>query len=63
MLHISNRSKNIAKKIKEEDSESKSDTISRYKEMMFSNTNRILLGENYQAEMPEFLLSKPESKK
>lgn len=29
--------------------------------MMFSNTNRILLGENYQAEMPEFFLNNSKS--
>lgn len=29
---------------------------------MFANSNRILLGEGYQAEMPEFILNKRESK-
>ena len=48
-------------KKKDEDTESKSETIDRYKEMMFSNTNRILLGENYQAEMPEFFLNNSKS--
>ena len=52
----------VPKKPKEEDTESKSETNSGYKDMMFSNTHRILIGEGYQAGMPEFLLNKPLSK-
>lgn len=63
MLQIANRYNAVPKKPKEEDTESKSETNSGYKDMMFSNTNRILIGEGYQAGMPEFLLNKPLSKK
>ena len=63
MLQIANRYNTVPKKLKEEDTESKSETNSGYKDMMFSNTNRILIGEGYQAGMPEFLLNKPLSKK
>jgi hypothetical protein len=59
---LQHKYKAVPKKPKEEDSESKSDTISRYKELQFANSNRILLGENYQAALPEFLLNKPQSK-
>ena len=62
MLQIANRYNTVPKKPKEEDTESKSETNSGYKDMMFSNTNRILIGEGYQAGMPEFLLNKPLSK-
>ena len=61
LYHFSSRYK-LPKKIKEEDTESKSEINSGYKKIMFANT-RILLGESYQADMPEFLLNKSESKK